>query len=298
MAALLLWLPAPSWGAAPTVTIAEGKSTIISGAAGYLPAAGVRLNPCDIVHTGPQALVQVEIGDGGKILLGSASRLVFDVPQAGEAAVGPHFLISGWAKVTVPKRDKALPYRIDTPLFALLTDEGVAVLRVAADGGEFFVEQGRAAALVPAGSTTARVAVAAGRTFSRKSEQDRGAVTDRVNPAFVQGMPSSFRDTLPSLLGQLKAVDVKARPAPDYNPASAEAWLRETPLLRSCLFSATVHRAQESLKLLGFEVGPIDGILGPRTQAALRAYQEQRGFAQTGQLDPDTQRALEAADRR
>jgi hypothetical protein len=259
--------------ATPTVTIVEGRSTIVSGATAYLPAAGMRLNTCDVVHTGPQALLQVEFEDGTKIVLGPESRFVFDVPYSGEAAVGPHFLIEGWAKFTVPKRDKAPPYRFDTPHFGLLSDAGVTVLRVRADDAEFFVEQGSAVALVPA-ATAARVPVPAGRTFARRSGTDRGTVSERARAALVKEMPQAFRDSLPSLLGNVKGRNVQARAAPDYNPADVEAWLKAVPRLHACVGDVTVREAQQALTSRGFELGPIDGIVGPRTRAALRAYQQ------------------------
>ena len=48
----------------------------------------------------------------------------------------------------------------------------------------------------------------------------------------------------------------------------------------------------------GFDVGPIDGILGRRTSAALRDFQQQQQLTQTGKLDADTLRALDALGRR
>lgn len=279
----------------PTVTINEGRSTIVSGAAAYLPAAGVRLNSCDLLHTGPQGLVQVEMEDGTSIVLGPNSRFVFDVPSGGESVAGPHFLLAGWAKVTVPKRDKAPPYRFDTPHFGLLSEAGVAVLHVAAEEGEFFVENGSAFALAPGG---ARVPVAGGRTFARRSGPDRGAVTERARPTFVKDMPQAFRDTLPSLFGNLKSRNVQPRPAPDYNAADVEGWLKAVPRLQGCVGNVTVREAQQALVSQGFELGPIDGIVGRRTQAALRAYQQKQGLTASGQLDAQTLRALDVVDRR
>jgi hypothetical protein len=280
----------------PTVTINEGRSTIVSGAAAHLPAPGVRLNSCDLLHTGPQGLVQVEMEDGTSIVLGPNSRFVFDVPSGGEAVVGPHFLLSGWAKVTVPKRDKAQPYRFDTPHFGVLSDAGVAVLRVAAEEGEFFVESGSAFALAPGG---ARVQVPSGRTFARRSAAgDRGAVTERARATFVKDMPQAFRDTLPSLFGNLKSRNVQPRPAPDYNAGEVEGWLRAVPRLSGCVGNVTVREAQQALVNQGFELGPIDGIVGRRTQAALRAYQQKQGLTTSGQLDAQTLRALDVVDRR
>lgn len=284
--------------AAPTVTIAEGKSTVFSGGVAYVPKAGMQLRTCDVVRTGPKALVQIEYEDGGKIVLGPESRLVLDLPLGGDPVVGPHYLISGWIKLTVPKRDKPTAYRIDTPQFDLATEGGVAALRVGEDGGAFFVEQGTMIVLVPTGRTPARVLVGTGRTFARKGQGDRGTVTERADPAFVQAMPTAFRDTLPSLLANVKGRDSPARPSPDDDPAEVEGWLRTAPELGACIEDPTVRAAQRTLESNGFEVGPIDGIVGPRTQAALRAFQEKQGLPRSGRLDAETRKALENPQRR
>jgi len=292
IAALVVPLSSPARDVAPVITIADGGGTIYAAAGGgYRPAAGVRLHTCDIVRTGQQGLVQVEYPDGSKIALGPDSRMVFDVPRGGEPAVGPHFLISGWVKVAVPKREKAPPYRIDTPLFDLITDAGVAALRVGGDEGEFFVEQGAAVALVPA---PGRVAVGTGRSFLRKGG-DRGTVSAGVRHPFVEAMPRAFRDTLPALLGQLKAADVQPRPSPDYRPGDADEWLKSEPELRSCLSDVTVRSAQLALERVGIEVGPIDGILGPLTAAALREFQQRNSLPRSGKLDAQTLKALDLA---
>jgi len=52
--------------------------------------------------------------------------------------------------------------------------------------------------------------------------------------------------------------------------------------------SDDVKRAQEALREKGYDPGPIDGVLGPRTRAALRSYQQAENLAVTGRLDPQT----------
>ncbi len=47
---------------------------------------------------------------------------------------------------------------------------------------------------------------------------------------------------------------------------------------------------------LGYDVGEVDGLLGPRTHAALRAFQADQGLPVTGLPDGNTQRALLAAE--
>ena len=49
----------------------------------------------------------------------------------------------------------------------------------------------------------------------------------------------------------------------------------------------SVIEAQELLARGGFDPGPLDGIIGRKTQAALRAFQVARGLRVTGVLDGD-----------
>jgi hypothetical protein len=281
--------------AGPLVTLVEGKSTLGSGLRGHIPVPGVQLRQCDILQTGPQSLVQVEFPDGSRIELGPDSRLLLDVPVAVGSAreVGPYFLGSGWLKLTVAKRDKAPPYRVSTPYFDLVMDSGVAVLNVA-DGGRFFVEQGNALALDPSGTrgSGARMSVAANHTYSRKSAESRPAVVNRADPTFVKSMPPPFRDTLPAMYAKVKGRAAQPRPAPDYDYGALSAWLKTRPELQQCIAGDLVRSVQEMLQREGLDVGPIDGILGPRTAAALREFQQQRGLARSGEPDEATLREL------
>jgi len=53
-----------------------------------------------------------------------------------------------------------------------------------------------------------------------------------------------------------------------------------------------VAAAQQRLKDRGYYAGPVDGAMGPRTTAALRAYQRDHGLSVTGRLDSPTASAL------
>src|SRR5207245_1666520 len=80
-----------------------------------------------------------------------------------------------------------------------------------------------------------------------------------------------------------KAVDektkAKARETKDKIAAQTES-------------SAEIRQAQLALKEKGHDPGPIDGIHGPRTSAALRAYQKAENIKVTGRLDADTKSHL------
>jgi hypothetical protein len=299
ISSLLLLLPftvqAAAEDAAPIVTLVEGKSILASGLRAYIPVPGMQLHQCDIVQTGAGSLLQVEFPDGSRIELGPDSRFLLDVPNPVGSAreVGPHFLHSGWLKLTVAKRDNARPYRINTPYFDLVMDSGVAVLNVA-DGGRFFIEQGKALALDPSGTRGggARMGVAANQTYSRKSAEATPVVVNRADSAFVTSMPLSFRDTLPAMYAKVKGRAAQPRPAPDYDYGAVSAWLKTRPELQQCIAGDLVRTVQEMLKRDGLDVGPIDGILGPRTAAALREFQQQRGLPRSGEPDEATLKEL------
>jgi hypothetical protein len=57
--------------------------------------------------------------------------------------------------------------------------------------------------------------------------------------------------------------------------------------------SADVREAQVALKEKGFDPGPIDGIMGPRTSAAVREFQDKENLRVTGQLDAETRAKLD-----
>jgi gas vesicle protein len=55
---------------------------------------------------------------------------------------------------------------------------------------------------------------------------------------------------------------------------------------------ADMRAAQEALKTQGFDPGPIDGMMGPRTRAAISDYQRRENLPVTGMLDDATMAKL------
>jgi peptidoglycan hydrolase-like protein with peptidoglycan-binding domain len=53
-----------------------------------------------------------------------------------------------------------------------------------------------------------------------------------------------------------------------------------------------VKSLQKALQEKGMDPGPIDGIMGPRTQQALRDYQKGQSLPETGRLDAQTREKL------
>ena len=53
-----------------------------------------------------------------------------------------------------------------------------------------------------------------------------------------------------------------------------------------------VRQVQDALEAKGFDPGPIDGIAGPRTKAAIRKFQDRFGMKAGGEIDNQTLFAL------
>jgi peptidoglycan hydrolase-like protein with peptidoglycan-binding domain len=56
-----------------------------------------------------------------------------------------------------------------------------------------------------------------------------------------------------------------------------------------------VRDAQRALRAKGFDPGPIDGKMGPRTSAAVKQFQSKENLTETGTLDAETQSRLMAS---
>ena len=52
--------------------------------------------------------------------------------------------------------------------------------------------------------------------------------------------------------------------------------------------SEEIRKLQEALKAKGQDPGPIDGAMGSKTRAAIKAFQEASGLKGTGRLDDQT----------
>lgn len=58
---------------------------------------------------------------------------------------------------------------------------------------------------------------------------------------------------------------------------------------------ATMAGVQTALAFLGHDAGEVDGLDGPKTQEALRAFQEAAGITADGMIGPNSRKALLAA---
>jgi hypothetical protein len=64
---------------------------------------------------------------------------------------------------------------------------------------------------------------------------------------------------------------------------------------REAKMSGNVRSAQQALQEKGFDPGPVDGVMGAKTTAAIKEFQQKNNLTVTGTLDTDTRDRLLAS---
>jgi hypothetical protein len=125
-----------------------------------------------------------------------------------------------------------------------------------------------------------------------------------ASPAVAQfdSFLDKARESLERRLG--KELDKQINPDDHAQPAPPQSQTPETvpntaPQTRSepapapPPLSGDVASIQQNLNALGYDAGPVDGLMGSRTRAAIRAWQRDAGLRETGQPSRAVQRQLE-----
>jgi peptidoglycan hydrolase-like protein with peptidoglycan-binding domain len=128
---------------------------------------------------------------------------------------------------------------------------------------------------------------------------------DMIEPRFVEHKALPQPEPAPA------ASPVSYVPVPDYGAATRLADSRPALMVNDAAASSEaevqqpirilitradrgdiVASAQGMLSRLGYYDGPIDGLIGPKTSAAIKAFQELHGLPQTGTITSATRTAL------
>jgi hypothetical protein len=64
---------------------------------------------------------------------------------------------------------------------------------------------------------------------------------------------------------------------------------------REAKMNGNVRSAQQALQEKGFDPGPVDGVKGAKTTAAIKEFQQKNNLTVTGMLDPETRERLLAS---
>jgi hypothetical protein len=88
----------------------------------------------------------------------------------------------------------------------------------------------------------------------------------------------------------------RATPGDRYDPTMRSGRSHADRLGQGRYGADTVRDAQRALQDKGYDVGGVDGMMGPKTQSAVRQFQQQQGISSSGRLDQQTLSALNVSD--
>ncbi len=163
---------------------------------------------------------------------------------------GGVYLLSGWVKLAAPAGvSGAVRSRVaDTD-----TTGGTLILSVQPDAAQAFAETGPSRVQPRAPGAPAQ-ALKSGEMLTLPAG-DKPVLSKGASPAFVQAMPHTFMDSLPSRLAAFSA-DVPPRRLGEMSYADAQPWIDAEPPLRRVF----AERWRRLAAVPQFRSGLVDGL--------------------------------------
>jgi FecR protein len=207
------------------VTLVDGKPKVLRGTAWFSLSEGVRVRDGDTLDVPDKGQLQLELADGGAVSVvgpGALYAASLTPRDAKQPALAELFLTRGWLKLDT--KPPGARVRIRTPLSTVTASDAAAVMHVAGDTVEMFVETG-AVKMTEAGKPDAAGGETKGGGFAARAAGKPAQSATRAPTAFVAAMPRDFMDPLPKRAP--KFASARADPAPDRDATFAEAqpWL-------------------------------------------------------------------------
>ncbi len=232
-----------------TVTIVDSGSPVvlIRDASRLALAEGVRLQKNDILESGPQArMVRVEFADGSIADLGPDTRLLL-APRPGAErghASPPLYLLHGWAKLTAPRTEPAVPVGLASPAFDVSQVARQVVVSVSPGEAYAFAEAGTVNLVERVNARPAAPLTLKSDQFFARSGNDKPTLGPRPSAAFVARVPKPFLDTLPSRLALFASREVQPKRLGELAYADAEPWIDAEAALRPLFLGRWRSQAQ------------------------------------------------------
>jgi peptidoglycan hydrolase-like protein with peptidoglycan-binding domain len=140
---------------------------------------------------------------------------------------------------------------------------------------------------------TAGVAIAlAGFGFGQNPSQAPSGTSQTSSEASQQSSPSGTPQTLPETSQQSSPSGTSQIPSGTKVTERQTTTIVQPKKATVSVSNSVVKDAQRKLNAAGYDAGPVDGILGPQTSAALLRYQQAQKLQPTGTLDRQTMGSL------
>ena len=121
-----------------------------------------------------------------------------------------------------------------------------------------------------------------------KAVRSRDSIATRLTPAQLAKAQRLAREWRPR-------TSTAEPPVHEQRPSTSAAPAPRAPNARADSTRGRIANLQRALRRLGYDPGPVDGIPGARTRAAIRAFQADAGLPVTGQISERLESAVLAA---
>jgi hypothetical protein len=111
------------------------------------------------------------------------------------------------------------------------------------------------------------------------------AARDADEPVVVTGDEAALAAQRQAAFERMTTEQRQARLRQVDQDLLLEQWMR-TRVGPVQLSRADIRRAQELLAQLGFDPGPVDGLIGPRTRTAVESFEQAKGLPASGEVTP------------
>ncbi len=176
------------------VSIADGESfTVIRGDDLRQGTKGITLIAGDLVETGPDAFLVVELQGGSLVGIGPSSGVYF-LLRAGVATL---IVLKGWLKADVRAEGKSGAITVFGPRVGIKSRQVVVLLHADERFDEMFDEQGSGTLLLRDTATTHIDKETQPNQFFMREGRSDVVLQPHPSADFLAKMPIAFRDTLP-----------------------------------------------------------------------------------------------------
>jgi hypothetical protein len=204
------------------VWIADGAPfTVIRGDDLRTGTKGITLAAGDIVETGPDNLLVIQMQGGSLVGIGPSSAVYW--AERGGSAV--FFVREGWLKADVRAEPGAGVIRVMGPHLGVECQKAVVLLHTSEKLDAIFDEQGSAALLMRDGAAPALNQETRASQFLTKDDGTDVLVQSHVSLDFLAQMPAAFRDSLPENLTAPSVTALEPKWARKVTYPDIEPWL-------------------------------------------------------------------------
>jgi len=206
------------------VSIADGGPfTIVRGTSLNTATKGVTLAAGDMVATGSEAFLTVEMPGGSLVGIGPSTQIYLMQRTASDTPT--LVVLKGWVKADIRTGPKSAPLRLTGTRLGAQSHQAVVLLYVDERSDSVFDEQGTATLLLRDEAATRTGKETQANQFFMREEHTDVVSQPRPSPEFVAKMPVPFRDPLPEQASANLKKTVTPQFVREVNYSDVQQWL-------------------------------------------------------------------------